>query len=169
MKSLAIAGTIIGLLLVLILVIRLDPGTPAVQRSKTKTGKATKSSIRTAPTNSFNTTPAEARRSDTNLTDAEMTKLGLDPKETYQFWPLVYDRDWKVMGSSIVGTVTNYGSTPVRIVRVDFDLYDYQGNKVGSAWDIVNRLDAGETWKYKAFIFDRDAQRYRLRGFQFMD
>jgi len=74
--------------------------------------------------------------------------------------------DWKYERYStyLVGTVRNESSRPFRFVRVEFSLLDRNENLVGTASDSVTSLEPGESWRFKAHVFDRgDVRSARLR------
>ena len=53
-------------------------------------------------------------------------------------------------------------------VQITFDVFDREGNRVGTALDNINNLRSGETWKFKAHYFGEGARSYRvskLEGF----
>ncbi|MCX8053024.1 MAG: FxLYD domain-containing protein [Armatimonadetes bacterium] len=48
--------------------------------------------------------------------------------------------------------------------RIEFALYDDAGNLVGSAFDIINDLEPGETWRFTADVFENSATHARFKG-----
>ena len=50
----------------------------------------------------------------------------------------------------ISGIIKNESSYDYKYVQVEFSLYDVNGNNLGSAYDNMNNLNAGETWNFKA-------------------
>ncbi|MFO0926371.1 MAG: FxLYD domain-containing protein [Gemmataceae bacterium] len=62
---------------------------------------------------------------------------------------------------TITGTVENRRSRTLRLVKITYHLYDDSGARVGSAFDLINNLEAGESWKFKAVGLVK-ASKYRL-------
>jgi len=63
------------------------------------------------------------------------------------------------------GIVKNNTSYDYSYVQITFNLYDAQGNAIGSAMDNINGLKSGGTWKFKAIgLIDDpdDVARYEL-------
>lgn len=52
-----------------------------------------------------------------------------------------------------VGVVVNNKSRDLTYVQITFNLYDKEGNLVGTALDNINNLKSGGTWKFKAMAF----------------
>ena len=64
----------------------------------------------------------------------------------------------------IVGTVQNNSDRQYSYVSVEFNIYDGQGNQVGSTLDNVNNLEPHGTWKFKALVSEKEATAFRLKG-----
>ena len=65
----------------------------------------------------------------------------------------------------IVGTVKNNSNKQYSLVQVQFNLYDANGNQVGSTMDNVNNLEPHGTWRYKALVLDdKRVRKARLKG-----
>lgn len=78
---------------------------------------------------------------------------GLDPTVAYPYWPVVYDTpSMKAAPDIIMGKVTNYGDKPVKNVTVHFGLYLKNGDKVGTAEDMIAVLEPNATWDYRAKV-----------------
>lgn len=118
--------------------------------------------------------PAPAKKSEASTAVPEQNEeilvrdylksIGLDPKLSYPFFPLVYDPKWEMLDNACVGRIKNYSGMRIRGVRVTFDLFDRQGNKVGEAWDMIPSIGPWETWRYKAVFFESDASSARFTG-----
>lgn len=66
-------------------------------------------------------------------------------------------------GHYIIGSIKNNSSKKYSYVQVSFNLYDKDMNQVGTAWDNINNLEPGATWKFKALIFDdSEVKHYKL-------
>jgi len=63
----------------------------------------------------------------------------------------------------IVGTIKNNGAKTLSYVQVTINLYDDTGAQVGSTLDNVNNLEAGGTWKFKAYWLESDATNYKIK------
>lgn len=62
----------------------------------------------------------------------------------------------------ICGTIQNNTDKKYSYVQVTFNLYDAEGNQIGTALDNINNLEAGGTWKFKAVSFESDFASYKL-------
>jgi len=63
---------------------------------------------------------------------------------------------------ALVGTIQNNSNRTIGFVSVNFNLLDKDGDKVGTAEDMIETLNPGETWKFKASVFQDAAQRATL-------
>lgn len=64
----------------------------------------------------------------------------------------------------VVGTLKNNTNKRYSYVQVEINLYDKEGNLVGSTLDNVNNLDPHGTWKFKAVVMEEDAVEAKLKG-----
>lgn len=87
--------------------------------------------------------------------ESELRKHGLPLSEEYPYWPLVYDRDVEGRDQQITGKIYNYGSKPVKNIRVEFELSNSYRIAVGFAKDEVSQIPSGGIWNYKCPVFDR--------------
>lgn len=62
----------------------------------------------------------------------------------------------------ITGYATNNSASPYSMVMVSFNLFDAQGDQVGTAEDATNNLAAGQRWRFKALITSDSAKTYKL-------
>jgi len=53
----------------------------------------------------------------------------------------------------ITGVLTNNTDKDVTYIQISYNLYDADGNQVGSAFDSISNLKAGGTWKFEASYF----------------
>ena len=67
-------------------------------------------------------------------------------------------------GKSYSITKTNKNNTDrdASYVQVTFNLYDAQGNQIGTALDNINNLEAGGIWKFDALGLEEGIASYRL-------
>ena len=63
--------------------------------------------------------------------------------------------------TEVVGRIRNNTNRTYNYVQVTFQMYDSQGNQVGSAMANVNGLEPKRTWKFKAVCFCQGA-RFKL-------
>ena len=63
---------------------------------------------------------------------------------------------------TLEGTVKNNTDKTASYVQIQFNVYDADGNQIGTALDNINNLGAGETWKFKALSFEQGAKTYKL-------
>lgn len=62
----------------------------------------------------------------------------------------------------IEGTIKNNTNDDYSYVQVSFNLFDAEGNQIGTAWTNISHLKANGTWKYKASaLIDDDNKIYR--------
>lgn len=66
------------------------------------------------------------------------------------------------MSYSITGSIKNNTDHDASYVQVTFNLYDAQGNQIGTALDNINNLEAGGIWKFEALGLEEGIASYRL-------
>lgn len=62
----------------------------------------------------------------------------------------------------IKGTIKNNKGRDLSYAQVTFNLYDEEGNQVGTALDNINNLEKDGTWKFKAIGLETEATSYKL-------
>ena len=62
-----------------------------------------------------------------------------------------------------MGTVKNNTKKQYKYVQVEINLYDKDGNQVGSTMSNVNNLEPGATWKFKAPVFEEKAASFKIK------
>lgn len=62
----------------------------------------------------------------------------------------------------ITGTIQNTCSRTLSYAQVSYILLDGDGNQVGSAWDNINNLEGGKTWKFDAIVMEDTATNYKF-------
>lgn len=62
----------------------------------------------------------------------------------------------------ITGTVVNRRPVAVRFAEIRFRVYDSTGAQVGTAFAVINDLEAGGRWNFKAIYLGGRGARYRL-------
>jgi hypothetical protein len=62
----------------------------------------------------------------------------------------------------IAGTVKNNGNRSYSYVVVHINLYDNDGNQVGSTLANTSNLEASGTWKFKALVITDNVTRYKI-------
>lgn len=63
----------------------------------------------------------------------------------------------------IVGKVKNNSDDQYSYVSVEFNLYDSQGNQIGSTMDNVSNLEPESTWRFKALVHEEGTTSYKLK------
>lgn len=63
----------------------------------------------------------------------------------------------------VTGTVKNNSSKKYSYAQVEINLYDKDGNQVGSTLANVNNLEPGGTWKFKAPILEDAATSFKVK------
>jgi len=63
-----------------------------------------------------------------------------------------------------VGTLRNETKRQRFGVKVELEVLDANGDKIGSATDYADVIEAGKEWKFKALVTDRTATSARLTG-----
>jgi hypothetical protein len=66
--------------------------------------------------------------------------------------------------TAIVGQVRNNTGKTYRYVSINFSLYDKSGAQVGTALAGISGLNAYGTWKFRAFVTEKDAYRFDLQS-----
>ena len=57
---------------------------------------------------------------------------------------------------NIEGILKNVSGRKLDYAQVSFVIYDINGNNIGSAFDNINYINAGGTWKFKATYFGQE-------------
>lgn len=99
----------------------------------------------------------------------------LDPADRYQsieelreaFAPgsmrVPHKRGIVLLGYTLIsGMIKNNTDQTPSYVQVTFNLYDEEGNQIGTAMDNINDLEAGRTWKFEAVSWEEGVASYRL-------
>lgn len=63
----------------------------------------------------------------------------------------------------IVGTVKNNTKKQYSYVQVEINLYDKNGNQLGSTLDNVNNLEPGGTWRFKAPVLEDGVASFKIK------
>ncbi|ADU32280.1 FxLYD domain-containing protein [Evansella cellulosilytica] len=64
--------------------------------------------------------------------------------------------------SYVVGSILNESNETFDYVQVSVNLFDVNGNLVGSTLDNVNNLRSGETWNFEAIILNSNVDSYEI-------
>ena len=89
-------------------------------------------------------------------------KITSDKKYEFVEEPIMTNEGY---GSYYVkGIIKNNTNIDKDYVQISFTLYDADGNNVGTAYDNINNLKAGGTWKFKAmgFVTEGEVVRFEL-------
>lgn len=62
-----------------------------------------------------------------------------------------------------VGAIQNTTNTTFGYVQVEINVYDSAGNQIGSTLANVNNLEPGSVWRYKAFVYESNADSCRVK------
>jgi flagellar basal body-associated protein FliL len=109
------------------------------------------SSTKTSSTNTVEKTTASGEKTTTGATTEATTEA---KKEKYEIvGDLSAERD-AIGAFYITGTLKNNTNRTTSYVQISFNLYDKDGNLVGSAFANVNNLEPNGTWKFKAMGMD---------------
>lgn len=66
-------------------------------------------------------------------------------------------------GCTIKGTIKNNTDKMYKSVSVKFNLYDPEGNQIGTAYDYISNFQSSGTWKYNATEYTTDTiDKYEL-------
>lgn len=63
---------------------------------------------------------------------------------------------------AIAGHVSNYGDTEYELVELRFDLFDSDGDRVGTAMDQLEEVASGTARPFRAPLIEGDVAEYRL-------
>ena len=66
--------------------------------------------------------------------------------------------------TAICGTVVNKSNRNISYVQVEINLYDRNGNTVGSTSDTIDNLDGNATWKFRAPVVDYNVDNYKINN-----
>ena len=67
---------------------------------------------------------------------------------------------------AICGTVKNESNHLYTYAEISFNLYDTDGNLVGSTLTNINNIDAGTIWKFQAYVTEDNATSYKFTGIE---
>ncbi|WP_189008617.1 FxLYD domain-containing protein [Deinococcus roseus] len=62
----------------------------------------------------------------------------------------------------VIGKVKNNTNHDYGYAQITFNLYDKEGNQIGTAVDNINNLKAGGVWAYKALALAEDVATYEF-------
>ena len=62
----------------------------------------------------------------------------------------------------IVGSIENISEKTFSYVSVEFALYDSYGNQVGTTIDSIDHFESGNVWKFKAVVFENEAEYFEF-------
>lgn len=62
----------------------------------------------------------------------------------------------------VVGRIKNTSGKNLSYVQVSINLYDRNGNQIGSTLDNVNNLANNSIWSFKAIVLDEKAYKYEI-------
>lgn len=68
------------------------------------------------------------------------------------------------MGGTISGIIKNTTGKTFSSVSISFTLYDSAGNQVGTAFDRIDNLAGGNTWKFEALAVEDSATKFSFNG-----
>ncbi len=63
----------------------------------------------------------------------------------------------------ITGKVKNNSGKDVSYVQIEINLYDKDGNQIGSTLDNVNNLEKDGVWSFKAIMLEDNAASYKIK------
>ena len=64
----------------------------------------------------------------------------------------------------IVGTVKNNSGKQYSYAQIEFNLYDSDGNQIGSTFDNINNLEPNKVWKFSAVILEENFSEVKFKG-----
>ena len=64
----------------------------------------------------------------------------------------------------IIGTVRNNSTIEFAYAQIEFNLYDKDGNQIGSTFDNINNLEPNKTWKFSAMIMEEGVKDVKFKG-----
>ena len=102
--------------------------------------------------------------SDDTTTDGGTTGTGTEKventtpkKEKFELTGEV-DQETDQFATYLKGVIKNNSGKDCTYVQVTFNLYDADGNQIGTALDNINNLEKDGTWKFKAMGMDVDGE-----------
>ena len=77
--------------------------------------------------------------------------------------------DYKIIkgewgNKTITGTVKNNSSNEYGYVQIEFNLYDKDGNQIGTAMDNINNLEQNGSWKFNTLIIEDGVKDVKFKG-----
>lgn len=79
----------------------------------------------------------------------------IDKQDSYYFIEtptLIEEKNDYYSIKYIVGVLKNNDVSKTNYVQVTFNLYDKEGNVIGTALDNINTIEPNGTWKFKAIV-----------------
>lgn len=77
--------------------------------------------------------------------------------------------DYKIIkgewgSKTISGTVKNKSQNEYGYAQIEFNLYDKDGNQIGSSMDNINNLEPNGSWKFNAIIMEEGVKDVKFKG-----
>lgn len=101
--------------------------------------------------------------SDSNVSENSTTPEASSPKATTPSLELIsHETQSDQFSRYVVGQIKNNSNKKMSYAQIEINLYDDNGNQVGSALDNINNLEAGGTWNFKAIILEDSCTKYKI-------
>lgn len=101
---------------------------------------------------SDNTTATDSESTETTKVETSKPK-----KEKFEIVGDV-EQETDQFATYLKGVIKNNSGKDCTYVQVTFNLYDSDGNQIGTALDNINNLEKDGTWKFKAMGIDVDGE-----------
>lgn len=112
----------------------------------------TRSAVTSSSSKTSVASSSVAASSKTAKTTPTATPAASEPKKDFEIkGDITVERD--SFTTYFSGVVVNNKNRDLSYAQITFNLYDADGNLVGTALDNINNLKAGGSWKFKAMAF----------------
>lgn len=90
----------------------------------------------------------------TTTTAVETKEEPVEEKKDYELTEVKVTEPDMIGSIYVTGILKNNTDRDKGYVQIEIPIYDESGNKLGTAFDNINDLKAGGTWKFKAIFLD---------------
>jgi hypothetical protein len=111
----------------------------------------------------YNKSIDDSNNSNSDSTDLDTEDVSTDNSNTDEGLELVSHDS---VNGKIVGTIKNLTDKSYRYIEVDINLYDANGNQVGSTLANTTNLEGNSTWNFTAYINYDNTNTYKIVGIQ---
>ncbi len=150
--------SVVGVVAILLVAIALLAGGPDDQKEFEST-TAQESQQEESATSETDTTEDEGETASEEEAAEKPAKYSVSGEE-------VVSDGWSY---KITGILTNNSGASRKYVQIEYNLYDADGNLLGTALDNINNLEDGGTWKFSAAAFVTSDELQNIASYELAD